>query len=87
LVHPEDLAAVGIADGGKVKLGSRRGVVTLHAKAFDGLQRGVLIAEGVWHNEAYEDGKGINTLTGSDQPGPAGGGTFHDNAVWMQAAP
>jgi len=85
-VHPEDLAALGLADGAKVKLGSRRGEVTLHAKAFEGLQRGVLIAEGVWHNEAYEDGKGINTLTGSDQPAPAGGGTFHDNAVWMKAA-
>ncbi len=84
LVHPDDLAALSIADGDAVHIGSRRGEVTLHAKSFDGLQRGTLIAEGIWPNEAHVDGKGINTLTGSDQPAPAGGGAFHDNAVWMQ---
>ena len=31
-----------IADGAKVKLGSARGEVTLHAKAFEGVRRGVL---------------------------------------------
>ena len=41
LVHPEDAAALGIRDGMKVRLGNRRGVVTLHARLFDGLRRGV----------------------------------------------
>ena len=85
LVHSEDLAALGITDGAKVRVGSRRGEVVLHAKAFDGLRRGVLIAEGLWPNELHEGGKGINTLTGSDQPAPAGGGAYHDNAVWVRA--
>ena len=83
-VHPEDLAAAGIADGDKVKVGSARGVVTLHAKAYAGQRRGVLIAESVWPNEAFEDGQGINTLTGCDQPAPAAGGTYHDNRVWLR---
>jgi anaerobic selenocysteine-containing dehydrogenase len=83
-VHPHDLAALDITDGDKVRIGSRRGEVTLHAKAFDGLQRGTLIAEGIWPNEAHEDGNGINTLVGADQPAPAGGGVFHDNAVWIR---
>ncbi len=82
-VHPDDLATLNISDGAKVRLGSRRGEVTLHAKSFDGLQRGTLIAEGIWPNDAHEDGCGINTLVGADQPAPAGGGVFHDNAVWM----
>ncbi len=86
LVHPEDLAALGLTDGAKVRVGSRRGEVVLHAKAFDGLRRGVLIAEGLWPNALHEGGKGINTLTGSDQPAPAGGGAYHDNAVWVRAA-
>ncbi len=86
LVHPEDLAALGIVDGDKVRIGSRRGEVTLHAKAHEGQQRRTLIAEGIWPNDAHEDGNGINTLTGSDQPAPAGGGAYHDNAVWIRAS-
>ncbi len=85
LMHPDDLTALGIADGAKVKVGSRRGEVTLHAKAFDRLRRGVLIAEGLWPNHLHEGGKGINTLTGADQPAPGGGGAYHDNAVWVRA--
>jgi anaerobic selenocysteine-containing dehydrogenase len=85
-VHPDDLAALDIKDGDKVRLGSARGVVTLHAKALAKIRRGVLIAESIWPNEAFEDGKGINTLTGCDQPAPAAGGAFHDNRVWMKPA-
>jgi anaerobic selenocysteine-containing dehydrogenase len=84
LVHPLDLISLGIADGDKVRIGSRRGEVTLHAKSHEGQLRGTLIAEGVWPNEFHEGGRGINTLVGSCQPAPAGGGTFHDNAVWIK---
>ena len=85
-VHPADLAELGLAEGQKVKLGSARGEVTLHAKAHEGQRRGVLIAESIWPNDAFEDGQGINTLTGADQPAPNGGGAFHDNRVWIRAA-
>jgi anaerobic selenocysteine-containing dehydrogenase len=85
-VHPDDLAGQGLKDGDKVRLGSARGVVTLHAKVMDGIRRGVLIAESIWPNDAFEDGKGINTLTGCDQPAPAAGGVFHDNRVWLRPA-
>jgi anaerobic selenocysteine-containing dehydrogenase len=84
LVHPEDLTLYGISDGDKIVLGNARGEVTLHAKAHNGQARGVLIAEGLWPNEAHEGGCGINTLTGADQPAPAGGGVFHDIAVWIK---
>ncbi|MGE0009160.1 MAG: molybdopterin-dependent oxidoreductase [Parvibaculaceae bacterium] len=84
--HPDDLAALGLKDGDKVRLGSARGVVRLHVQAFGGVRRGVLVAESIWPNEAFEDGKGINTLTGSDQPAPAAGGAFHDNRVWLRPA-
>lgn len=85
-VHPDDLNTLGISDGDKVKVGSARGVVTLHAKAHQGQRRGVLIAESIWPNDAFEDGRGINTLTGCDQPAPNGGGAFHDNRVWLRPA-
>ncbi|MGL6181449.1 MAG: molybdopterin-containing oxidoreductase family protein, partial [Aestuariivirga sp.] len=35
-VHPDDLRELGIEDGAKVRLGSARGTVTLHAKAHEG---------------------------------------------------
>jgi anaerobic selenocysteine-containing dehydrogenase len=85
-VHPDDLEIHGISDGAKVRIGNDRGVVTLHAKAYAGVRKGVLIAESIWPNDAFEDGQGINTLTGCDQPAPAGGGAYHDNRVWMRPA-
>lgn len=75
-----------LQDGDKVKLGSARGQVTLHAKSYEGLRRGVLVSESLWPNSAFEDGCGINTLTGADQPAPAGGGAYHDNRVWLRRA-
>jgi hypothetical protein len=60
--------------------------VRLHARYFDGLQSGVLISEGLWPNEAFADGKGINTLTSADSPAPFGGAAFHDNKVWLRRA-
>ena len=84
--HVTDTNHWNIVTGDKVKVGSARGVVTLHAKANDGQRRGVLIAESIWPNEAFEDGQGINTLTGCDQPAPAAGGAFHDNRVWLRPA-
>ena len=86
MVHPQDAAPLGIADGDKVVLGNLRGEVRLHAKLFDGVCRGVLIAESVWPNAAYEDGRGINTLTGAEAVAPIGGAAFHDNKVWVKKA-
>ena len=86
MVHPDDAAAAGIADGDKVVLGNARGEVRLHATIFEGVRRGVLIAESIWPNAAYEDGRGINTLTGADAIAPYGGAAFHDNRVWIKRA-
>jgi anaerobic selenocysteine-containing dehydrogenase len=86
MIHPEDAASLGILDGAAVVIGNTRGQVRLHARLFDGVRRGVLIAESVWPNHAYPDGRGINTVTGSDAIAPFGGAAFHDNKVWIRAA-
>ena len=86
MIHPHDAAALKIAEGDKVVLGNRRGEVRLHATLFDGVRRGVLIAESVFPNAAFEDGRGINTLTGADSVAPFGGAAFHDNRVWVRRA-
>ena len=84
MIHPDDAEPLGIADGDKVVLGNARGEVRLHAKWFDGVRRGVLIAESIFPNAAHEDGRGINTLTGADAIAPFGGAAFHDNKVWVK---
>jgi anaerobic selenocysteine-containing dehydrogenase len=86
MIHPDDSAGLGIADGDKVVLGNMRGEVRLHARLFDGVRRGVLIAESIWPNAAYEDGCGINTLTGADPVAPYGGAAVHDSKVWIRRA-
>lgn len=85
-IRPEDAARFGIEDGAKVKLGNRRGVVTLHARHVETVAPGTVISEGIWPNAAFEDGRGINTLTGADPVAPYGGAAFHDTAVWIKAA-
>jgi len=85
MIHPTDAGALAIADSSEVVLGNARGEVRLHARLFDGVRRGVLIAESVWPNAAHADGRGINTLTGADPIAPYGGAAFHDNKVFIRA--
>jgi anaerobic selenocysteine-containing dehydrogenase len=86
LIHPEALAGLGIANGARVRIGNGHGSVVVHARAFDGLQRRVVIVEGVWPNHAFEEGIGINLLTSADPGLPRGGAVFHDTSVWLRPA-
>ncbi|MBM3566953.1 MAG: molybdopterin oxidoreductase family protein, partial [Alphaproteobacteria bacterium] len=86
LMHPADLARVNVEDGGRVRLGNRRGSVVVHARGFGGLVPGVLVVEGIWPNAAFAEGLALNVLIGDDSPPPAGGAAFHDTAVWVRPA-
>ncbi len=86
MIHPDDCAALGVADGDKVRLGNARGDLAIHAKAFDGMKRGVVVVESIWPNAAFEDGIGINLLTSAQPAAPKGGAVFHDTAVWVRPA-
>jgi anaerobic selenocysteine-containing dehydrogenase len=86
MLHPDDLAALGIADGDRIVMGNQHGEIKLRARAFEGVRRGVTIVESIAPNDHFEGGEGINTLTGADQPAPFGGGAFHDNHVWIRKA-
>jgi anaerobic selenocysteine-containing dehydrogenase len=85
-IHPGDLAALGLKAGDLVRLGNRRGSVVVHAEAFGGLQRGVVVVEGLWPNAAFVEGIGVNCLVGADAAPPNGGAAFHDTAVWVRPA-
>jgi anaerobic selenocysteine-containing dehydrogenase len=83
LVHPETLARLKLAEGDRIRIGNRRGSVVVHARAFAGLQRRVVIVEGLWPNYAFEEGIGINLLISADPGWPRGGAVFHDTSVWL----
>jgi anaerobic selenocysteine-containing dehydrogenase len=86
LIHPQDAARYGIADGGAVDVGNRQGAIGLHARLFDGLLPGVVVIESLWGNADFRGGLGVNALV-SDEPGkPDGGAVFHDTAVWARPA-
>ncbi|MBT3699993.1 MAG: molybdopterin-dependent oxidoreductase [Alphaproteobacteria bacterium] len=89
LIHPEDARNHNIGEGAGVSVGNPRGDITLHAKLFEGVQQGVVVAEGIWGLAAHDNGtggggKGINQLVSAEAAAPAGGAVFHDIAVWVR---
>ena len=85
-MHPDDAGRLGLQVGDRVRLGNRRGELVTTLALAAGQQPGVLIAEGLWRDEDFEDGRGINHLTGADPVPPNGGVGFHDTAVWVRPA-
>ncbi|SLN40930.1 molybdopterin-containing oxidoreductase family protein [Oceanibacterium hippocampi] len=85
MLHPDDAARLGLADGAIARIGNGRGSLRIHVEIFDGVQPGVVVVESVWPNGAFIDGMGINLLTGADSPAPVGGAAFHDTAIWVEA--
>src|SRR4030081_3729097 len=86
MIHPDDAAALALADGDIVSLGNFRGETNLTVRPVHWLARGVLIAESVQPNHAHIGGRGINMLTGPEAVAPVGGAAFHDNKVWVKKA-
>jgi anaerobic selenocysteine-containing dehydrogenase len=85
-VHPDDCAELGVGDGDKIHMGNERGEIALHVKPKAGQQRGVVVVESIWPNKYFDNGLGINALTGADPGWPNGGAAFHDTAVWLRRA-
>jgi anaerobic selenocysteine-containing dehydrogenase len=83
-IHSVDADALSVLDGDRVRLGNKRGTVVVKARLFDGTGKSVVIVEGLWPNDAFEEGIGINALTGDDPIAPVGGVPFHDNAIWIR---
>lgn len=86
LVHPDVCAEMEVVEGDRIRLGNDQGSVVVHLRPFDGVQKNVVVVEGVWPNKAFVEGIGINALTSADRGAPNGGAVFHDTAVWIKAA-
>jgi anaerobic selenocysteine-containing dehydrogenase len=85
MIHPADFAELKLAEGEMVRLGNAQGSLLVAARAFDGVQPGVVIVEGLWGNADFKEGAGINLLTSADVIPPVGGAPFHDTKVWLRA--
>jgi anaerobic selenocysteine-containing dehydrogenase len=86
LIHPLDAESLGIVEAARVQIGNEQATIVVHAHLFDGLLRGVVVVEGIWPNNAFEGGIGVNALVSADPGLPNGGAVFHDTAVWLKAA-
>jgi anaerobic selenocysteine-containing dehydrogenase len=86
LLHPEVLRELRLRDGDRVRLGNRQGSLVVRARGASGMQKRVVIVEGLWPNHAFEEGIGINLLTSADPGLPRGGAVFHDTSVWLRPA-
>ena len=84
LIHPDDCAALGLVADGLVRVGNRLASVVVHVRPFAGVQPGVVIVEGVWPNEDFVEGLGINALVSAEPGAPNGGAVYHDTAVWLR---
>jgi anaerobic selenocysteine-containing dehydrogenase len=86
LLHPEVLRELRLRDGDRVRLGNRQGSLVVRARGASGMQKRVVIVEGLWPNHAFEEGIGINLMTSADPGLPRGGAVFHDTSVWLRPA-
>ena len=84
MMHPADAEKIGVVTDDRVTLGNDRGQIPIEVQIFQGVQRGVVVVESIWPNDAFEGGKGINVLTGADPVAPVGGAAFHDNRIWIE---
>lgn len=84
LIHPEDCVILGLQNGDQARVGNDKGSVTVHIRPQDGQQRGVIVIEGIWPNQAFENRLGVNAITSSTPGWPNGGAVFHDTAVWIE---
>lgn len=87
MLHPEDCARLGVAEGDLVRVGNELGSILIHVLPFDGLQAGVAVIESIWPNRDFIEGRGVNTLISADAGAPRGGAVFHDTAVWIRREP
>ena len=67
-----------------VRLGIARGDVVMSAKISDTAKQGVVIAEGVWPDDNFEQGIGINLLIDATPVPPAGGVTSSARVAWCR---
>ena len=61
-IHSKDMEKLNIKNNEIIEIGNNRAKLKIHAEAFDGMLRGVVIVEGIWPSEAFIGNEGIKML-------------------------
>lgn len=83
-IHPKDAKAKNIRENDLVTIGNTLGSLDLCAKIVNGAKQGVLVAEGIWTNDKFNGGKGVNILVSAEVAAPNGGVVYHDTGVLLK---
>lgn len=81
MMNPDDAALKGLVDGEQVTAWNGLGEVTFFLKVTEAVQRGVVVAEGVWWLEFAPGSRSVNALVTQRLTDQGGGSTFYDNRV------
>ncbi|MCA9876434.1 MAG: molybdopterin oxidoreductase family protein [Thermomicrobiales bacterium] len=81
LMHPEDAAPRGIADGDRVQVCNAQGQLSLHVTLGDAVIPGVVAMPSGWWASRSPGGASANLLTPDGLSDAGGGGDFHDARV------
>jgi anaerobic selenocysteine-containing dehydrogenase len=86
-IHPDDARARAVADGSRVRVFNDRGELDLRARVTDRARPGVVVALSIWWKKLTSDRKNANELTQQGVTDMAGGASFYDCLVEVEAAP
>jgi anaerobic selenocysteine-containing dehydrogenase len=86
VVHPDDAAPRGIADGMRVVVQNDRGEFVALARVNDSVRRGVVWAPSIWWNKLAVDGHNANDTTSQRETDMGHGPVFYDNLVEVTPA-
>ena len=81
LIHPDDAAARGIADGQTVRIFNDRGEHRAIARVSDRARPGVVVAFSIYWHRDCPDGNNCNAVTSQALTDHGGGATFYDCLV------
>jgi anaerobic selenocysteine-containing dehydrogenase len=85
LLHPDDAALRGIAEGTPVVVFNDRGAFSAVARVGDGVRPGVAWAPSIWWGKLTSDGHNANETTSQRLTDMGGGPVFYDNLVEVAA--
>lgn len=84
-IHPDDAAARGISDGGRVRVFNARGSYECHAAVNQRARPGVVNGLGIWWRKFGVSGTNVNELTSQALTDLGAAPTFYDCVVQVEA--
>jgi anaerobic selenocysteine-containing dehydrogenase len=86
VIHPDDAAARGIADGQHVRTFNDRGSFLSKARVSSAARPGLVVGLSIWWAKLAPGGRNANAVTSQELTDMAGGATFYDCLVEVEKA-